>query len=169
MSQASKQHLHSLGRTGSLCRVPAAHSHARQRATRPVLNGSSSAPVSLPSAFKRGMSMVCKMLHGGTDASTPQQTTNGVPVPPPSVPETYDPISTQAAHNKNGHAFIKVVGTGGGGGNAIARMISTGLQVRSLQETSRTLCHVCTVAGHHVAHLSATVLASNEALCIMFP
>jgi cell division GTPase FtsZ len=30
----------------------------------------------------------------------------------------------------NGHAYIKVVGVGGGGGNAIGRMINTGLQVK---------------------------------------
>lgn len=75
------------------------------------------------------MSMVCKMLHGGGEAAVSQESQNGAPVPPPTVPPAYDPISTQAAHNQNGHAFIKVVGTGGGGGNAIARMISTGLQV----------------------------------------
>jgi len=45
------------------------------------------------------------------------------------VPPSYNPFAAQAAHNKVGHAFIKVVGCGGGGGNAIARMISTGLQV----------------------------------------
>lgn len=45
-----------------------------------------------------------------------------------------DPLMQQRLANMNGKAFIKVVGVGGGGGNAINRMISTGLQVRLLGE-----------------------------------
>eukprot|EP00878_Enallax_costatus_P006820 GHUV01007148.1.p1 GENE.GHUV01007148.1~~GHUV01007148.1.p1 ORF type:complete len:470 (+),score=103.36 GHUV01007148.1:308-1717(+) len=126
--QINKQRLHASGPISHTRSRPAVHSHARQRATRPVLNGSSSVPVSLPTAVKRGLSLVCNMLHGGGDTAVPQEHSNGTAAPPPAVPPAYDPISTQAAHNQNGHAFIKVVGTGGGGGNAIARMISTGLQ-----------------------------------------
>ncbi len=65
--------------------------------------------------------MLCQMLsHDAPGASFSSQAA-GQPV---------DPMLLQQQHNMNGHAFIKVVGVGGGGGNAINRMISSGLQVR---------------------------------------
>jgi hypothetical protein len=109
-----------------------------------VLNGgsNSTAPGNLPAAFKRGLSMICQMLHGnGTDGVVPEDSPaaaaplaeapaeEAAPGEPPAPAAYSDPFAARAEHNKNGHAFIKVVGTGGGGGNAIARMISTGLQV----------------------------------------
>eukprot|EP00775_Hariotina_reticulata_P002905 gene2905-3193_t len=79
------------------------------------------------------MSMICQMLHGnGVDADEPAPTVVSAethrPTATAGVPPSYNPFAAQAAHNKVGHAFIKVIGCGGGGGNAIARMISTGLQ-----------------------------------------
>lgn len=53
-----------------------------------------------------------------------------------------DPHARQRAFNGAGQAYIKVIGCGGGGGNAIARMITAGLQVRA----GRCSClpiHVC--------------------------
>eukprot|EP00882_Tetradesmus_deserticola_P005051 GHRQ01005322.1.p1 GENE.GHRQ01005322.1~~GHRQ01005322.1.p1 ORF type:complete len:491 (+),score=221.32 GHRQ01005322.1:194-1666(+) len=132
----------STGSCAVLHRRPVPHRRVGQRC-RPVLNGgsSSTAPSSLPAEFKRGLSMICQMLHGnGTDSVVPEEppaaaappaevpAAESTPAEPP-VPAAYsDPFAARAEHNKIGHAFIKVVGCGGGGGNAIARMISTGLQ-----------------------------------------
>jgi cell division GTPase FtsZ len=86
--------------------------------------------------------MICQMLHGnGTDSVVPEdapvaaappaeaQAEEAAPAEPLAPAAYSDPSAARAEHNKNGHAFIKAVGCGGGGGNAIARMISTGLQV----------------------------------------
>ena len=48
-----------------------------------------------------------------------------------------------------GDARIKVIGVGGGGGNAINRMINSGLQVSSDGQDGRTKVdyELCTAAG----------------------
>eukprot|EP00879_Flechtneria_rotunda_P028899 GHRR01031134.1.p1 GENE.GHRR01031134.1~~GHRR01031134.1.p1 ORF type:complete len:434 (+),score=165.99 GHRR01031134.1:498-1799(+) len=86
--------------------------------------------------------MICQMVHGNSAdapaaaAPEPVLAATEAAVSPAEATAAqqsgplaaYDPFSAQAAHNKNGHAFIKVIGCGGGGGNAISRMITTGLQ-----------------------------------------
>jgi hypothetical protein len=57
-----------------------------------------------------------------------------VEAPPAAVPEVPEApsspaVASQQTGAKFGQAYIKVVGCGGGGGNAISRMISAGLQV----------------------------------------
>lgn len=78
-------------------------------------------PQPLPTPIKRGMALVCQLLHGAAGSMGGGDNGAG----------RADPLSMQQRHNMNGHAFIKVVGVGGGGGNAIARMINSGLQVGS--------------------------------------
>ena len=48
-----------------------------------------------------------------------------------------------------GDARIKVIGVGGGGGNAINRMINSGLQVSSdgLEGRTKVDHELCTIAG----------------------
>lgn len=132
-----------------------------QQAARRVL-----APPGSLNLLKRGMSMICSMVHGSNHSSSssnnqsgsePASNTSPQPEAPavqptPVVPhalesfvpaaataaqmaaaasaELDDPIARQQAYNDFGQAYIKVIGCGGGGGNAIARMITAGLQVR---------------------------------------
>ena len=58
---------------------------------------------------------------------TPETLAAAEPVASPEPPSP-SPRAEEAGP-KFGQAYIKVVGCGGGGGNAIARMISAGLQV----------------------------------------
>jgi hypothetical protein len=105
---------------GGLARVQQAMAPARPRRSHGGLVPTfSSQPHQLPGLVKRGMALVCHLLHGAS--STVGSSGDG---------GAYDPLLTQYAHNMNGHAFIKVIGVGGGGGNAVARMINSGLQVR---------------------------------------
>lgn len=67
------------------------------------------------------------------------------PVPPPVQQQTGP---------KFGQAYIKVVGCGGGGGNAISRMITAGLQVRE-----QLLPYL------FAAQVSAAWNCRNESLC----
>lgn len=130
MPQMQHQNPRNIGSCTSFSHRPVAHSYRHARRFAPVLTGGSASPAgSLPTALKRGLSMICQMLHGAADAAAPQESSNAAPSAPAPPASQTDPFVAQAAHNKNGHAFIKVVGCGGGGGNAIARMISTGLQV----------------------------------------
>jgi hypothetical protein len=147
-------------------------------APRRVLSPPASSSMSM---LKRGLSMVCSMVHGGSgsgrdpaaaaaagisaaeDAARLAQPSPAAPSPVPphasspldpmvpaaataahmaaaaataplaaSVDGLADPRARQRAFNDFGQAYIKVIGCGGGGGNAIARMISAGLQVRAL-------------------------------------
>jgi len=107
--------------------APASRRHSR---IVPVRGHDTPAP--LPAPVKRGMALICQLLHGamssaGGGAPAPEES-YAPPSPPPPAPAG---MTQQQRHNMNGHAFIKVIGAGGGGGNAIARMIDGGLQVRS--------------------------------------
>jgi hypothetical protein len=97
--------------------------------------------------MKRSMSMLCSLVHGnskqqpgvGAAADDSIPISNAVP----EVPISRAPSPVEAAPSpapspatmvqetgpKFGQAYIKVVGCGGGGGNAISRMITAGLQV----------------------------------------
>lgn len=113
----------------------------------------------LPSLMKRSMSMLCSLVHGGDNNSNKQphqqqpqsvkaaaaagaeDSNNAAEVPAVEEEEVVAPVVAEPAPPapapvpsssgaKFGQAYIKVVGCGGGGGNAIARMIAAGLQVR---------------------------------------
>jgi hypothetical protein len=90
--------------------------------------------------------MVCSLVHGNSNQqpgvrATPEdslQASSPVPEIPtepvlavaaPSPAPSPVPVALETGANF-GQAYIKVVGCGGGGGNAISRMISAGLQVR---------------------------------------
>lgn len=99
--------------------------------------------------MKRSMSMLCSLVHGDNKQQPTVKAAMDENVPPssvaPEVPPSPEPAPLPVAEvvvpptptprqeepgPKFGQAYIKVVGCGGGGGNAIARMISAGLQVR---------------------------------------
>lgn len=117
---------------------------------------------------KKLMSFLCSMVHGNKqqqagvgaapedsvpassmaqpDVQPPEPLAAAVEpgVAPPAVPETPEvptsPMVSQQPGANFGQAYIKVVGCGGGGGNAISRMISAGLQVsRGLPEAGSPL------------------------------
>lgn len=132
----------------------AAPTHQKPCLSRRVLAPSAG----MPAFMKRSMSMLCSLVHGNSNQqpgvrATPEDSIPAanspmpeqpapVPVAPPAVADAAAAPSpapspapvpvAQGTGPKFGQAYIKVVGCGGGGGNAISRMISAGLQVSSL-------------------------------------
>jgi hypothetical protein len=80
-----------------------------------------------------------------------------VPVSPLSTSSVEDPLLQQATYNSIGHAFIKVVGVGGGGGNAVGRMMATGLQVGGVSWGGACLWRVGASSSPH-----AEILGDNQ-------
>lgn len=97
--------------------------------------------------MKSSMSMLCSLVHGGSKqqpgvraaqedslpASVRPETpaaAEPAPSPVPAPERVPSPVKQEASGGARfGQAYIKVVGCGGGGGNAISRMMSAGLQV----------------------------------------
>lgn len=125
--------------------------------SRPRLTSRTHIHAALPTTIKRGLALLCQMLkHDSADTVN-----NGhhaqTPLPPAAAPTpappAADPLAQQQQHNMNGHAFIKVVGVGGGGGNAIQRMIDTGLQVRGTLMLVHSYMHYSSLLLHHLGSM----------------
>jgi hypothetical protein len=137
------------------------------------------------------MSMLCSLVHGNSKQqpgvgaapedsipsssmkpevpAEPAPTPVAAPSPAPAmaaaaaaaavVNQAPAPVAQSGA--RFGQAYIKVIGCGGGGGNAISRMITAGLQVGAgaAWECSSWLC-TCTKAAATMPFLPAALDAS---------
>jgi cell division protein FtsZ len=96
-----------------------ARAASSQRRLAPATRRAASAPSS-----RRPLTPARASLDDNADTTPPAPEINTTPIPPPA-PTTYIPPT---GHGANGEATIKVVGVGGGGGNALNRMMDAGVQ-----------------------------------------